>query len=175
MSLSSEGASSVLPRCECRGSTGLKISYYDPEIVEHVQERLSRELGKPLYVYDCPQGKGQHISRVSPEEMAARLVAKQEHEQRVDAFGRKFAPSSPIAALSQLMWRADHLAGLLRGEAIRSRDDLVNLVYHPSQGWQASAPIKATCTRGRWVRVRATTAEDAVAELIRVLESKVSS
>lgn len=175
MSLSSEGAPPVLPRCECRGSTGLKISYYDPEIVEHVQKRLSQELGKPLYVYDCPQGKGQHISRVSPEEMAARLAAKQEHEQRVDAFGRKFVLSSPLTVLTQLMWRADHLACQLRDGMIYSRDDLVNLVYHPSQGWQASAPIKLTGSRGRWVRVRATTPEDAVTELIKVLELKALS
>lgn len=168
----------MLPRCECRGSTGLKISYYDPEIVEHVQEKLSQELGKPLYVYDCPQGKGQHISRMSPEKRAEQLAKKLEHARRADAFGHELTLSEPIAAptpLAELMWRADRLATQLRGEPIGSRDDLVNLVYHPLQGWQASAPIKKTCTRNRWVRSIAQTAEDAMHALIKRLEATTSS
>lgn len=162
-------------RCECRGSTGKKIGYHDQDVLDEVQQRLSQELGKPLYVYDCPQGNGQHLSRMSPEKRAEQLAAKLEHERRQDAFSRELVLSAPITPLSQLMWRADHLAGQLRGEVIRSRDDLVNLVYHPLQGWQASAPIKVICARRRWVRVRAMTPEDAVTELIRVLEAKVPS
>lgn len=162
------------PRCECRGSTGKKIGYHDERVIGEVQQRLSQELGKPLYIYECPQGNGQHLSRMSPEERAAQLAKKLEHTRRTDAFDRTLVLSTvaAITPLEQLMRRADTLAGQLRGEMALSRDDLVNLVYHPLQGWQASAPIKQTCLRQRWVRARALSAEDAVIELIKLLEAK---
>lgn len=159
-------------RCDCRGSTGKKIGYRDQNVLDEVQQRLSQELGKPLYAYDCPQGNGQHLSRMSPEERAAQLARKLEHAQRQDAFDRTLvlSPSPPMTPLNQLMWRADQLATGLRGRPICSRDDLVILLYHPMQGWQASAPVKPIPSRDRWVRVQGMTPEEAVSELIKRLD-----
>lgn len=163
--------STVVNRCGCRGSTGIKRSYLSfveaRRAADERQELINQVEGQhgaepiTLSVYPCPVSSLFHLTSRTPEQ-----IAEIERRRRRDWNETKARPELPYTELSKLVWDATTLADAARGSIARSRSDLVELVFHPHQGWQASAPVKPPGRRDRWVRAEGTTAEEAVTKLI---------
>lgn len=160
-------------RCGCRGHLGLKTSYPSFEDARvagdaavdrtflrenqngHVAPRIE------LWVYLCPRATGWHLTRLTPEEQV-----EKERKRKQTWEDLKEGPELPYTELSKLMWDATLLADRARGSEALSRADVIELLFHHRLGWQASAPVKPTGKRDRWVREVDTTAEGAVTKLI---------
>lgn len=163
-------------RCGCHGHLGLKTSYLSFEdaraagdaaverafLRENQNGRVSPRI--ELWVYLCPRATGWHLTRLTPEEQA-----EKERKRKAVWEERKEGPELPYTELSKLIWDATLLADRARGSEALSRSDLVGLLFHHRLAWQASAPVKPTGKRDRWVRAQGATAEEAVTKLIKVI------